>query len=146
MNKPPAILHRNSSTKKPPQNALRALASTLERRASTLGNSHPSSATNSPNVGICDNEDVGDQEKRALTALLGVQAQQEELVREMRQEMLDVEKKVRLPAPSCFLILLKSLEVSRQDGPTVRAPRRARLRYGDTPRHGTRRRPLRQRQ
>jgi succinate dehydrogenase/fumarate reductase flavoprotein subunit len=34
-------------------------------------------------------------ERRALTALLGVQAAQEELVREMRREVLEVERKVR---------------------------------------------------
>jgi hypothetical protein len=39
-------------------------------------------------------------ERRALTALLGVQAAQEELVREMRREVLEVEWKVR----SCFSV------------------------------------------
>ena len=94
------LIRRRSSARKPPQNSIRALASdltrTLERRMSATG-SRPASGTVTPNIGMRDGEEIPEDEKRALAALLGVQSQQEELVREMRQEMLALEKKVREP-------------------------------------------------
>ena len=99
MTAPPPLLSRKSSARKPPSTALRALTQdlsrTLERRLSATG-SRPASGTVTPNIGTRDGEQLSESEKRGLTALLGVQSQQEELVREMREEMLALEKKVRL--------------------------------------------------
>lgn len=94
-------LRRKSSAagRRPPVAALRALTQeisrNIERRMSATG-SRPASGTVTPNIGTRDGEELSETEKRGLTALLGVQSQQEELMREMREEMLALEKKVRL--------------------------------------------------